>query len=91
MTIILNSMKASVVPVEGSTEAHTPLAQKIHAYCLDEHHRTGEPVPVRDLYHMFGRKHTVMKHLVFGGTPLEDLIDDSLMYQHQEPVEGEQP
>lgn len=91
MPIAINSLKASVVPVEGPTEAHTPLAQKIHAYCLAEYRRTGKPVAVRDLYHMFGRKHTVMKCLMFGGAPLEDLIDDSLMYQHQEPVEGEQP
>jgi len=91
MPIAINSRNAAVVAVEGSTASHTPLAQKIHAYCLDEQRRTGKPVLVGDIYHMFGRKHTVMKHLVFGGTPLEDLIDDSLMYQHQEPVEGEQP
>lgn len=91
MAIILNSMKAFVVPVEGSTEGHTPLAKKIHAYSLAEYRRSQKPVAVRDLYHMFGFKHKIMNAMVFGGTPLEDLIDDSLMYQHHEPVEGEQP
>lgn len=72
-----------VIPVAGDASGLSEQARIIHAWLIEEHARTGQPVMVRTVINTHGFMHRKLECKTLQGFPLEELQDASLLYPQE--------